>query len=163
MLNFNTLYVTSKPIKCCFFESDLINVTGFYFACKGTWIIAVILGAACFEVMQMWSPWGRQCKRNSSVRRGFILTWHSLHCCITCKDSRSNIGSPAESVQMSHACSRCSRSSIWQTLRQHDSKWQRFPVDTCHPIYACLKHYHSIVYCLTGTVNARTAITTNKP
>lgn len=36
MLNFNTLYVTSKPIKFRFSEPYLINATGFCFACQGT-------------------------------------------------------------------------------------------------------------------------------
>lgn len=47
----------SKPIKCGFFEPDLINAAGFSFACKGTQIIAAIVDAVCFDAnVDTWKP-----------------------------------------------------------------------------------------------------------
>jgi len=54
-----SIYVTNKPIKGVFFEPDLINATGFYFACQETSIKAVIVDATCFQKMQMLTPGGR--------------------------------------------------------------------------------------------------------
>lgn len=122
MLNFNTLYVTSKPIKCSFFEPDLINATGFYFACQGTWIIAVILFWGDANV-GLWRP---AMQRNSSAHWGFILISHSLAATLTLKDSRSNIGLFAESRWMSHVRLACYRSSICHT--QAGSQTTRFKV-----------------------------------
>ena len=133
-----------------------MNATGFYFACQGTWIIAVILDAACFEGdanVGSWEAGRTQKTRKKNVDSSqFHLNFTPSRCGITLKDSRSNIGSLAESLQMSHVCRSYYRSSIWHTHRhthtqahrQQDSKWQSFPVDTCHPIYGCLKKYHSI-------------------
>lgn len=107
-------------------------------------------------------------RKIQSIRCSFYFNLALAHCGITLKESRSNIGSLAESLQMSHVCSSYYRSSIWHTQahRQQDSKWQSFPVDTCHPIYACLKHYHSITslfYHVNGTVSARITVIANKP
>lgn len=74
-----------------------------------------------------------------------------FHCCIVFKASRSNIGSPAlldsyTEVTYFHFQSR--RLSDWHIHTQaqslQNSKWQSFPVNTCHLIYARLKLYRSI-------------------
>lgn len=177
MLYFSSPYITGKPIKCVFFEPDLINVTGFYFTCQETIIIIIEDRSSLFF---FWSnakcdSWGSTMQNKNLWQFIFFFSLFFYvfnvalsHCGIISEDSRSNIGLLAESLQMSHVCCSCYRSSVWHTQahRRHNSKWQSSPVDTCHPIYACLKHYRSITalfYHVNSTANARIIVMANKP
>lgn len=128
---------------------------------------------SCYSQRRLFS---RRCKcqLHSSIHCSFTLISDTLTAAIALKDSRSNIGSLAESLQMSHVCGSCYRSSFWHTHththkqapRSDNLKWQSFPVDTCRPIYACLKQYHSIpslFYRVNHTAKARIGVITNKP
>lgn len=169
MLNFNSPYVTTKPIKRVFFEPDLINATGFYFACQATWIKAVILDAACFWRDANVGSWRPALWRNSSVHRSFYFNVTLFQRGVTLKrfkvKYRLNLLSHCRCHMFAAPVIDPAFDTHTLAHRQHDSKWQSFPVDTCHPIYACLKHYHSItsLFYHDGTVNATITVIANKP